>query len=70
MAPDIKGRLPEVKICRFLKGHNVLVSADMDGYLNFYARSPSVYKGQFLLRKIFINDREQLRAANREFLPD
>ena len=36
---------PEVKICKFLKGHDVIVSADLDGYLNFYAIFPSSYKG-------------------------
>ena len=66
--PNITGRLPEVKICRFLRGQNMIVSADMDGYVNFYATTPSVYRNQFLMRKNFIIDQEQLRAANRETL--
>ena len=31
---------PEVKICKFLPGHDCLVSADLDGYINFYAVTP------------------------------
>ena len=52
---------PEVKICKFLKGHDVLVSADLDGYLNFYAIFPSSYKGQMLARVNYINQNEQIR---------
>ena len=36
----------------------MIVSADMDGFLNFYATTGSIYKNQFLFRKNFINDRE------------
>ena len=39
-------------------GHNCLVSADMDGYLNFYAIFPSPFKNQLLTRKIFYNEKE------------
>ena len=57
--------LPEVKICKFLKTHNCLVSADMDGYLNFYAVVPSPFKNNnVLLRKRFHNEQEQVRARN------
>jgi WD40 repeat protein len=31
----------EIKVCKFLNPHNLLVSADLDGYLNFYAVYPS-----------------------------
>ena len=44
LAPDEQDR-PEVKICKFLKGNDVLVSADLDGFLNFYAVFPSSLKG-------------------------
>ena len=43
LAPVANNR-PEVKICKFLKGHDVLVSADLDGFLNFYAVYPSSLK--------------------------
>ena len=59
--PSNDGHIPEVKICKFLKGHNCLVSADMDGYLNFYATVPSPYKNQLLSRKIFFNKQEQIQ---------
>ena len=64
LCPFTEGRLPEVKICKFLKGHNCLVSADMDGYLNFYAVVPSPFKNQLLCRKIFHNEREQIRDGD------
>ena len=38
----------EVKICKFLPGSDCIVSADMDGYLNFWAMTPHVNKGQLL----------------------
>ena len=62
---DSDKALPEVKICKFLKTHNCLVSADMDGYLNFYAVVPSPFKNNnVLLRKRFHNELEQVRARN------
>lgn len=53
--------LPEVKICKFLKGYDCLVSADDDGYLNFYsiASHPSI-KCKLLCRAIDYNDNEQI----------
>ena len=57
--PDITD-LPEVKICKFLEGHDCLVSADLDGYLNFYAVYPSPKKNQMLARAIYYNEKEQI----------
>lgn len=61
LCPYVDDHLPEVKICKFLKDHHCLVSADMDGYLNFYATVPSPFKNQLLCRKIFYNEKEQIR---------
>ena len=58
LCPYVDDHLPEVKICKFIKGHHCLVSADMDGYLNFYATVPSPFKNQLLCRKIFYNEKE------------
>ena len=52
--------LPEVKICKFLKGHNAIVAADMEGYLNFYAVVPSPCKNNFFVRKRYLNIKEQI----------
>lgn len=57
---------PEVKICKFLLGFNCLVSADMDGYLNFYAVFPSPLKGQLLTRTIYYNTKEQIQKRTEE----
>ena len=70
LAPFAEGDLPEVKICKFLKGHNCVVSADMDGYLNFYAVVPSPYKNNLLCRKIFYNEKEQIRDSSNEIRSD
>ena len=63
LCPFNEGYLPEVKICKFLKSHNCLVSSDMDGYLNFYAVVPSPFKNQLLCRKRFHNELEQIRGT-------
>lgn len=52
--------LPEVKICKFLKGYDLLVSADLDGYLNFYAVYTSTLKNTLLVRIQYINEDEQI----------
>ena len=62
LCPFNEGPLPEVKLCKFLKSHNCLVSSDMDGYLNFYAVVPSPFKNQLLCRKRFYNELEQISA--------
>lgn len=38
----------EVKICKFLGDHDCLVSADLDGYLHFWAVTPSPRKNELL----------------------
>ena len=58
--PDITD-LPEVKICKFIEGHDCLVSADLDGYLNFYAVAPSPLKNVMLARAIYYNEKEQIQ---------
>lgn len=55
---------PQVKICKFLKGHNVLVSADLDGYINFYAIFPSTLKNTLLARVNHINMNEQIKGVD------
>jgi hypothetical protein len=40
--------LAEVKICKFLTGHDCLVSADLDGYLHFWATTPNIRKNELL----------------------
>jgi len=40
----------------------------MDGYLNFYAVVPSPFKNQLLCRKIFHNEREQIRDSNNNLI--
>lgn len=49
---------PEVKMCKFLVGTDCLVSADVDGYLNFFAVPPSPIKGQLMCRVREFNDEE------------
>ena len=64
LAPDLKISLPQVKICRFLDGHNCIVTADLDGYLNFYAVFPSYWRQKqsaLLARVTFFNEREQIK---------
>ena len=55
LCPFIDQPLPEVKVVKFLKPHNCLVSSDMDGYLNFYAIVPSPFKNLLLVRKRLLN---------------
>jgi hypothetical protein len=44
LCPPAGKDISEVKICRFLKGSDIIVGADMAGYLNFYAITPSPRK--------------------------
>jgi hypothetical protein len=58
--PSVSGQKEyEVKICKFLRGSDVIVGADMGGYLNFYAISPSPMKNQLLCRVIHYNKEEE-----------
>lgn len=57
---------PEVKICKFLPGHDCLVSADVDGYLNFFATPPHPLKTKCLLKRREINNEEQLQLTKSE----
>ncbi len=41
-------QLAEVKICKFLGRYDCLVSADLDGFLNFWAITPSPRKNELL----------------------
>ena len=50
----------EVKICKFLQGTDCLVSADMDGYINFWALTPHVMKGHCLVQQIDYNKEEMI----------
>ena len=46
---DLKGNeLAEVKICKFLALSDCLVSADLDGFLHFWAVTPSPRKNEHL----------------------
>ena len=57
--------LPKVQICKFLKGHQCLVSADEDGYLNFYSVAGyNEIKGKLLCRTIEYNDQEQIQISS------
>ena len=47
-------------MCKFLKNTDCLVSADMDGYINFWALSPHVLRNDCLLQKIFYNEKEMI----------
>lgn len=58
--------LPEVKICKFLKDTNIIVTADLDGYLNFYAVYPSSFKNQLLARQIEYNKNEQIMVDKKD----
>lgn len=50
--------LPSVLICKFIKGTNCIVTADVEGYLNFYAIPPSYIKNTLLCRKRELNVKE------------
>lgn len=39
-----------MKICKFLTPHNCLVSADIEGYLHFFAVTPSPRKNEHLCK--------------------
>jgi WD40 repeat protein len=54
--------LPEVKICKFLKGTDCMVTADSNGFLNFYSLPTHPQKNQCLLRRVEYNEAEQLGA--------
>lgn len=56
---------PEVKVCRFLKGTDCIVTADSEGYLNFYAILPHPLRNTCLLRRLEINEAEQLGSAKK-----
>mmetsp|Transcript_7071 Transcript_7071/g.5325 ORF Transcript_7071/g.5325 Transcript_7071/m.5325 type:complete len:172 (-) Transcript_7071:527-1042(-) len=45
---EMSGSLPEVKICKFLGRFDCLVAADLEGYLHFWAVSPSPRKNELL----------------------
>lgn len=45
---DTTDHLAEVKICKFLGKYDCLVSADLDGYLHFWAITPSPRKNELL----------------------
>ena len=63
LTPYQEGPYPQVKICKFLKGHNCLVSADTDGFLNFYAVAPSPCKNTLpILRTRRLNAEVQIRT--------
>ena len=49
----------------------MLVSADTEGFLNFYAVVPSPCKNTIpIVRKIYFNEREQIMDADRQKIPD
>lgn len=52
--------LPSVLICKFIKDTNCIVTADVEGYLNFYAIPPSYIKNTLLCRKRELNEKEQI----------
>lgn len=56
----LKGSIePEVKICKFLRGSDVIVGADMAGYLNFWSITPTGdLKNKLLCRCKYINKAE------------
>lgn len=47
---DPTAHLAEVKVCKFLIPHECLVSADLDGFLHFWAVTPSPRKNEHLCR--------------------
>ena len=50
----------EVKVCKFLADSDCMVSADMDGNINFWALSPHVRRGCLLMQKIDYNKEEMI----------
>merc|ERR1712195_435807 len=73
--PKDESDLPSVTICKFLKNPDaannpfvssfVLVTADLDGYLNFYAID-GVMKNQLLCRRREVNEAEQIQGKNED----
>jgi len=47
---DMGNSLPEVKICKFLGKFDCLASADLEGFLHFWAVSPSPRKNEHLCK--------------------
>jgi WD40 repeat protein len=47
---DPTAHLAEVKVCKFLSPHDCLVSADLDGFLHFWAVTPNPRKNDHLCR--------------------
>lgn len=45
----------ELKICKFLTGHDCLVAADIDGFLHFFAVTPSPRKNEHLCKVNNVN---------------
>jgi hypothetical protein len=45
-------------VCKFLKNADCIVTADVDGFLNFYAITPSYIKNTLLARVREINKDE------------
>jgi WD40 repeat protein len=45
----------ELKICKFLGEHNCIVAADIDGFLHFFAITPSPRKNEHLLKVSNVN---------------
>lgn len=45
----------EIKICKFLSPHDCLVSADIDGFLHFFAVTPSPRKNEHLCKISNVN---------------
>ena len=58
--------IPEVKVCKFIENTDIVVSADLDGYINFYARPPSIRarNGPLLLRIIKYNENERYPSSS------
>lgn len=46
---------PSVMVCKFLKKADCIVTADVDGFLNFYAVTPSYIKNTLLARVREVN---------------
>jgi WD40 repeat protein len=47
---DPTAEMAEVKVCKFLIPHDCLVSADLDGFLHFWAVTPSPRKNDHLCK--------------------
>ena len=62
-------RESEVKICKFLRGSDIIVSADMSGYLNFYAITPSPKKNSLLCQVILYNEKETIKGEEKIAFP-